>query len=320
MNKPLVFKVIEVLTPPKGAINATDIEAAAQKQLFEARQAAKHALEQQNGLIKIDLLAGAPKLILPVDPSSHRNDLLLDMGQLQLNGGLGAGTSTFNASIKDIRIRLSATDRIYDTDRAGSVLDPFGVTATLKINAPVEDTKGEIEGLEPTEEDYAAADAQPPPLVVKCAIDGGITGTISPDKLRDLLYILMELPKKTPGADELAAAAADELGVGFATQPPSSDAGGTGGDGAREEGGAGGAGEQGEQGKLIEAEKAPLVMLTGNGLSKLSSYETKVGPHRRQIVVAAYIAHATLILTTDEPKSASAKAREAAREAAREKE
>ena len=103
-------------------------------------------------------------------------------------GGLGAGSSTFDASIKDIRIRLCDSERIYDTDRAGSLLDPFGVTVNMKINSPLEDNKGEIEGLEPTEADFAAAAIMPPPLALKCAIDQGITGTVSPDKLRDLLY------------------------------------------------------------------------------------------------------------------------------------
>ena len=36
-------------------------------------------------------------------------------------------------------------------DRAGSLLDPFGVTVTLKINTPAEGTKGDIEGFEPSE-------------------------------------------------------------------------------------------------------------------------------------------------------------------------
>ena len=58
-----------------------------------------------------------------------------------------------------------------------------------------------------------------------------------------------------------------------------------------------------EEVSLIEREEAPLVMLTEDGLSAPSSYETKVAPHRRQITVAAYISHATLILTTDTRKA-----------------
>ena len=250
-----------MLTPPKGAIDRQDLAFAAQKQLFEARQAAKLALEQQNGQIHVNLLAGAPKLILPVDPSAQRNELLLDMGQLQLEGGLGAGTSTFQASIKDIRIRLTSSDRIYETDRAGSVLDPFGVTVSLKINSPPEDTKGEIEGIEPTEADYAVAAAQPPPLALQCAIDEGITGTVSPDKLRDLLFILMELPKKpVPVSPAPLTSQASDLGVGFADAPPGSHA-------TPAPPLTPGAPSEGEgAGKLIGAEKAPLVMLTEGGL------------------------------------------------------
>ena len=75
----------QALKPPPGLLVTKDLEAAAQRSIFEAKQAAKNAIEGQGvGRLQIGLLAGAPKLILPIDPSEDRGALLLDMGQVTL--------------------------------------------------------------------------------------------------------------------------------------------------------------------------------------------------------------------------------------------
>jgi len=203
----------------------------AKKKKSSAQVAARYEEEQddqrsggweEGGGFSLDFKAGALRIVLPVDCSADRGALLLDPGALSVCGGVGpAGVATANAlnlslqtplsssssstslvlpSVKtnkygsevvsawkvqlaSVNARLATKSELFGASRAGALLEPFDLNVALALRPPqAKSGSGGTQAGQPL-----------PQVEVWCGIAQPIMGELSPHKLTDLLFVLLNL-------------------------------------------------------------------------------------------------------------------------------
>jgi hypothetical protein len=175
---------------------------------------------EEGGGFSLDFKAGALRIVLPVDCSADRGALLLDPGELSVCGGVGpAGVASANAlnlsqqmsssslslvvmptagskqkygsevvsawkvQLAKVNARLATKSELFGTSRAGALLEPFDLNVALALRPP-----------QAIGQSGSPQSGQPLPQVeVWCGIAQPVVGELSPHKLTDLLFVLLNL-------------------------------------------------------------------------------------------------------------------------------